>query len=424
MISNVYNYYLSQYGNLSYGRHNVHKKNELRNTYNSIVKLNRSNPFYDIDLSEESQRYAIDIKENARALFDVTEDLTDAGNGNMTFRSIAKSDMPDNVEVEYIGENVHAGSPAKFTIGVRKLATPQTNTGAYLRQNARNLFTGTYSFDVDISSITYELQFDVTDKDTNRSVQDKLARLINKSNIGLNAQVLVNNSGRSALSVTSNMTGVGDRPVIFRITDNDTSALSGVVDALGLDNTTHYPSNAVFELNGNEKISSSNVFTVDKKYEITLKKANNEGEYATIGLKQNLDSIIDSIHELADSYNQISQLARSGTSSGSRRLANDLSYIATTHNDALNSNGLHINENGFIEIDDEYLHSSSNDELLTTLSSLGRFKSDLQKKANDIMINPMEYISKSIISYKNPARPTADTYTTSIYSGMIYNGYC
>lgn len=26
MISNVYNYYLSQYGNLSYGRHNVHKK--------------------------------------------------------------------------------------------------------------------------------------------------------------------------------------------------------------------------------------------------------------------------------------------------------------------------------------------------------------------------------------------------------------
>ena len=37
MISNVYNYYLSQYGNLSYGRHNVHKKNELRNTYNSIV---------------------------------------------------------------------------------------------------------------------------------------------------------------------------------------------------------------------------------------------------------------------------------------------------------------------------------------------------------------------------------------------------
>lgn len=102
-------------------------------------------------------------------------------------------------------------------------------------------------------------------------MQDKLARLINKSNIGLNAQVLVNDSGRSALSVTSNMTGVGDRPVIFRITDNDTSALSGVVDALGLDNTTHYPSNAVFELNGNEKISSSNVFTVDKNTRLPLK---------------------------------------------------------------------------------------------------------------------------------------------------------
>lgn len=424
MISNVYNYYMSQYGSKTYNRHNTHKKDELRDVYNNIVKLNRLSPFYDVDISEESQKFAIDIKENAMALFDVTADLTDASNGDMTFKSIAESDRPDNVAVEYIGDNQTAGAGKNFTIGVKQLATPQINTGNYLSQHARSLFSGTYSFDVDIASITYELQFSVNDKENNRNVQDKLARLINNSNIGLTAEVVTNNDNRSALRITSNMTGVGDKPAIFQISDDNTTALNGAVDVLGLNNTTHYPSNAVFELNGSEKVSASNSFTVDRRFEVTLMKVNEPGEYATIGLKQNLDSLIDSIHDLADGYNKISLLAQSSNSSGSRKLASDLSYIAVRHHDALTSNGLSFSEDGMISVDDERLKESTNEDLLKTLSDLTLFKNDLQKKANDIMINPMEYINKAVVSYKNPAHPTGDTYSTSLYSGMIYNNYC
>ena len=220
------------------------------------------------------------------------------------------------------------------------------------------------------------------------------------------------------------MTGVGDKPAIFRISDDKASALNGSVIAFGLDNTTQYPSNAIFTLNGDEKISASNTFTVDKKYEITLKKVNEPGEHATIGLKQNLEALIDSIHELADSYNKVTDLVAKGNSSGSRKLASDLAYIATTHNEALTSNGLSVTENGEISVDDDRLRSADNSSLMKTLSDLTKFKNDLQQKANDIMLNPMEYINKAVISYKNPARPSADTYATSIYSGMIYNGYC
>lgn len=424
MISNVYNYYMSQYGNKQYNKHNTHKKDELRNVYNNIVKLNRSSPFYDLDLSEEAQKYAIDIKENALSLFDVTADLTDATNGEMTFKSIAESDRPDNVEVEYIGDNESAGTDYKFTIGVNQLATPQINTGNYLSQNARNLFSGTYSFDVDIASITYELQFNVGDRENNRNIQDKLARLINNSNIGLTAKVDIDERNRSALQITSNMTGVGDRPAIFKISDEHATALNGAVNVLGLDNTTQYPSNAVFTLNGTERVSSSNTFTVDKRFEVTLKKINDEGDVATIGLKQNLDSLIDSIHELASSYNKVSELATKGTGSGSKRLYADLTMIAAEHNAALTSNGLSISEDGKINVDDEKLKSASNDSIMNTLSELGKFKNALQKKSNDIMINPMEYINKVIVSYKNPTRPSADPYSTSIYSGMLYNSYC
>ncbi len=427
MISNVYNYYLSTYGNKPYSKHSAHKKDELRDVYNNIVKRNRANPFFDVDISEESQKYAIDIKENARSLLDITGDLTDASSGAMTFKSIAESDQPDTVAVDYIGDNTSVGEGKKFKIGVKQLATPQVNTGNFLNPKARGLFTGTYSFDVNISSITYEMQFGVKDSENNLDVQNKLARLINNSNIGLNAQVISNNDGKTALEITSNMTGVGDKPAIFTISDEDSSALSGAVDVLGLNQTSHYPSNAVFELNGETRISSSNIFTVDRAFEITLKKVSEDiSNPATIGLKQNLDALVDSVNELANSYNSLVDLAKRGNGTGSKHLAADLAYIADNHRNALEANGLMVNqETGMIEVDGERLRASAKEgSLIHTLSDLNQFKSDLQDKAEEIMLDPMEYINKVMISYKNPQRPSGDTYTSSIYSGMLYNGYC
>ena len=425
MISNVYNYYMAEYGSKPYNKHSIHKKSELRDIYNNIVKINKLSPFFDVDVSEASQKRAIDIKENANSLLAITDELSDAESGNMTFKSIAQTSNDSIVKAEYIGENKTFGDSPGFTIEVEQLASPQVNTGKFLSNRARNLFSGKYSFDVNISSITYELQFSVKDEENNLDIQNKLSRLINKSNIGLNAEVISTDDNRSALKLTSNMTGVGEKPVIFTVTDNDTNALSGVVDTLGLDQTTEFPGNAVFKLNGDRKTSSSNNFTVDRQFEITLLDVSEKDDAVKVGLKQNLDSLIDSLHELVNSYNSLTTLAREGTGSGSGKLYSDLINTAASYEDVLASNGLSVNEMGLIEIDDEKLKQSSEDgELLDTLSQIGKFKNALQKKAQAITLNPMEYINKAIVSYKNPARPSADPYTTSIYSGMMYNGYC
>lgn len=425
MISSVYNYYMATYGARPGNKHNTHKKSELRDIYNNIVRLNRSSPFYKVDVSEESQRRAIDIKESASSLSDITDDLTDAVSGNMTFKSIAESDNEGVVHAEYIGENQAAGSSGRFTIAVKQLATPQVNTGNYLNPKARSLFTGTYSFDVNISSVTYELQFSVKDGENNSDVQNKLARLINRSNIGLKADVVNNSQGQTALRLTSNMTGIGDKPVIFTVTEDDTSALSGTVSTFGLNNTTSYPSNAVFELNGETKISSSNNFTVDRKFDITLKDVNKDGEKVTIGLKQNMDSLVDSIKSLADKYNRLASLAGNSSQHESHRLHDDLSRITSEYRDVLDSNGLMVSDDGLLSVDSDRLRQSAKSgSLIDTLSQLGKFKDAVQQKAHDVMINPMEYINKIVVSYKNPRRPAADPYTTSIYSGMMYNSYC
>ena len=332
MISGVYNYYMTQYGFRPQDRHSTHKKSELREIYNNIVRINRSSPFFDVDFSEDSQKLAIDIKEGARELTNITRDLTDASNGNMTFKSIAQTDHPEVLDAKYIGDNQTAGSSKELKLSVRQLASPQTNTGKYLNPRGRNLYTGTYSFDVDFASVTYELQFTVKDDDKNIDVQNKLARLINNSNIGLTAKVDTNRFDETALVIQSNMTGMGERPVIFNISDDDTSALSGAVKELGLNHTSEYPSNAVFELNGSEKISSSNTFTIDREYEISLKDTNAEGEYVTIGLKQNFDSLADSLRELTSHYNNLTTLAKNCNNSGGRHLYNDMVSIARTYN--------------------------------------------------------------------------------------------
>ena len=44
-------------------------------------------------------------------------------------------------------------------------------------------------------------------------------------------------------------------------------------------------------------------------------------------------------------------------------------------------------------------------------------------RADNIAINPMHYVNKTLISYPNPNKTFANPYVTSIYSGMMFNGY-
>ena len=103
-------------------------------------------------------------------------------------------------------------------IEVHQLATSQINTGHYLQPNSRTVKPGDYSFDLNINNLTYEFQFNVDEEESNSDIQNKLARLINRSNIGLNASVSEDSLGNTALNIESDMTGVSViKPTIFNI---------------------------------------------------------------------------------------------------------------------------------------------------------------------------------------------------------------
>ena len=221
MISSVYSYYLAQYGHKTNSKYDTHTKAQLKNTYGRVLKSNSQTPTYKTDMSEAAQKYAIDLKENARELSNIANELSGSDGHGMVFKKSAVSDNPDAVTATFIG-NSSSADDTSLDIEVRQLATSQINTGHYLQPNSRTVKPGDYSFDLNINNLTYEFQFNVDEEESNSDIQNKLARLINRSNIGLNASVSEDNLGNTALNIESDMTGVSViKPTIFNIRPNN-----------------------------------------------------------------------------------------------------------------------------------------------------------------------------------------------------------
>ncbi len=425
MISSVYSYYLSQYGNKSNSKYDSHTRTQLKNTYSKVVKINSQTPVYKLDLSTAAQKYAIDLKEHARALENITEDLSDGADGTMTFKKSAVSSNASAVNASYITDFGAASDDESFDINVKQLACSQLNTGNYLQPRSKHIKPGEYSFDLSINDVIYEFQFKVDNSETTNNIQNKIARLINRSNIGLTANIKEDSLGNTAINIESESTGInGTTPVIFSIKSDDPNNQL-LIDTLGLDRVTQYPSNAIFDVDGDERSSMSNSITINKAYDVKLSKVTEEP--VTISLKADADSIVESLNELVAGYNNLISVTNDENNNhfqGTEKLQNKIASIARSYKKQLADSGLSLNKDGTISADKEVIINADNKDALSHIyESLNSFKNSIKEKAEDIALNPMDYVNNKIIAYKNPLRSFPDPYNLSAYTGMMFNGY-
>lgn len=425
MISSVYSYYLSQYGNKSNSKYDSHTRTQLKNTYSKVVKINSQTPVYKLDLSTAAQKYAIDLKEHARALENITEDLSDGADGTMTFKKSAVSSNASAVNANYITDFGAASDDESFDINVKQLACSQLNTGNYLQPRSKHIKPGEYSFDLSINDVIYEFQFKVDNSETTNNIQNKIARLINRSNIGLTANIKEDSLGNTAINIESESTGInGTTPVIFSIKSDDANNQQ-LIDTLGLDRVTQYPANAIFDVDGDERSSMSNSITINKAYNVKLSKVTEEP--VTISLKADADSIVESLNELVAGYNNLISVTNDENNNhfqGTEKLQNEIASIARSYKKQLADSGLSLNKDGTISTDKEVIINADNKDALSHIyESLNSFKNSIKEKAEDIALNPMDYVNNKIIAYKNPLRSFPDPYNLSAYTGMMFNGY-
>ena len=268
----------------------------------------------------------------------------------------------------------------------------------------------TYSFDVSINDLNYEFQFNIKATDTNRDVQDRLARLINNADIGMSASVVSDDTGvNSYLRMESTATGLKDgSSSLFNISDNRTSKTTGAVAYFGLDYVSLPPSNASFLVNGKEASSTSNHFTIERTYEVQLNGVSGEeGKTASIGLKTDMESLTENISTLVRGYNSFLQAVAeySDSQPKSDRLFHEMSSVARVYAKELTSAGLSLNLNGTLEVDDNALKQAAmSDDAKETFSSIKSFTNSVLRKTNQVSLNPMNYVNNIIVAYKNPGK--------------------
>ena len=427
-LSNIYNHYLSNYAPKSVTRYDAHKKSELRNVYNSIVKINKEAPLSIVDTSEATQKYVVGIKENARELRNTIASLGGSNEEEMLNRKTAFSSDEAVVTAKYIGDITEQGENETFEIAIKQLAQSQENTGLYLNKHKMGLPVGSYSFDIGINNTNYEFQFNINPGDTNFDLQNKLARLVNNSNIGLKAELKEYDNDTAALALSTTATGLDlGHNVLFNISEDKTSKQSGVVRYLGLNDISRYPQNAMFTLNGEQRVSYSNHFTIQGRYEVTLKSLPaTEDETVTIGLKPDTESLSENIHRFVGGYNEFIKAAATYQNSQpkSSQLIREMSRISNLYNEELGNLGISLSAEGTIQVDEAVLKSGIElSGAKESFDGMKRFANAVLNKTNAISLNPMDYVNKTIVAYKNPGKNYAPPYITSQYSGMMFNSY-
>lgn len=428
-IDTAYKYYLSTYASRSASRYDTHKKSELRNIYHSIIKINKESPLYKFQNTGELQKYAIDIKESARTIKNVVASLSDDEDIRKAFqKKIAFSSQEDIVTARYIGASKEAEDIDNLQIEVLQLAKPQINLGSFLEKGRLDLRPDTYSFDLETNAAAYEFQFHVASSDTNYDIQQKLADLITNAGINLQGSVVEDDKGRCALKIESGSTGRNlNEDYLFNIAPQGNHNSMTALDVLGIAHISQPSQNAEFELNGTKRSAFTNTFSINNTIELTLHGISEENNSATIGFKANIDAIADNIQTLVDSYNGIIQTADkySESQTQSAHLYHDMSSAAFALQRHLEPMGLLINPHGEISIDKALLENAVNEENPDeSFSILNDFKNLLNEKATNASLNPMKYVDKVVVAYKNPARTLVTPYITSIYAGLMMDRYC
>lgn len=429
-LTNIYNNFLTTYAPKS-TRYDSHKRGELKGIYESIVRQSKESPLFLIDYGTETTSYAVNMKENARELSNVISSLSSEDTMSVLDKKTAYSSNEDVAIAKYIGDNSQSIDPddvPSFEITVKQLASSQVNLGKFIEEGEMGLVPDTYSFDIEINDTDYEFQFNVEAGDTNKDMQEKLARLINRSNIGVNATVESDGTGLSALRLESTATGKQvDGRDVFTVSDDNTSKASGAVEYFGISDVTSPSSNAVFALNGSEHSAYSNSFTIDKVYEITLTGQNDEDSPVMVGLRPDIESLVGNISGLVKGYNEFMKKAAEYTESYGRstKFNSQMLSIRSQYQNELDAVGLSFDENGMLNIDKNLLAQSAGEgDPHDTLKAITNFTNTLVDKAAEISLNPMEYTSRVVVEYKNPGKNFPNPYITSMYSGMMFNGYC
>ncbi len=422
---------LSVYNNLIEGhvmmrqtRFDSHKRDELKAIHRRIRRINADKPFYKITFDENTQEYALGVKEKALALADVLKELTVEEASGVFSKRVLVSDQPENVSVQ----TVEGFDPLDFealAVEVTELSTTQRNEGHLVSVGETELVAGQYNFTIGVEDNLYSFQFIVQKGASNKELQTKLSDFINKSNIGLRTNVAVmKDFGRSRMDIWAKENGTPFKLKDTRMPDN---TYLGIVRHFGLDNVVMEGKKTKAYINGEEFITSAREFVMDSGLRLDFLDTTKETP-AIISSVVADAPVIAKINDFIRTYNDFINYITigSGIHRSSRKLILEMRKMIGDIQSVLEENGFVLQQDGTLSMDREKMHFSITSGQMEALFKHNQEATDkLIERFGDITLNPLDFIDKTVITYpntqvKNPFNP----YVNSAYSGLMYNNYC
>lgn len=423
MDYNVYNYFLQSYSPRPMTRYDSHESSELRSVVKSIRDMTQSSPLYLVHLSEAKQKYALEIKDAAISFMNTLTMLGETGNDSVFSQRKAYSSNSKQVGARIVTDD-YSKLPEPPAIKVKNLATTQVNMGNEYYTTGKGLQAGTYRFRVSVNEDNYDFQYNIRKDASHREIIEGLSSFINKAKIGLTASSVARSSDKILMRIESDMTGAPGGGTIFSFEDRQNN--QGIVSYYNLNNVTSYPKNASFDMNGVPQSTLGNTFTIGRALEITLHAPGEEK--VQVSYIPDSEKILEGVHGIMDAYNKLVDSTREYISrSGLKpRLVQEFCRLMVPFQSDMESCGITFDEDGNMQMDEALAEEAAlSGDMEELFGREYRLNQRLQRKNNEIKLNPMDYVDKILVTYPNFEKPPEGlSYITSIYSGMLFSYYC
>jgi len=199
----------------------------------------------------------------------------------------------------------------------------------------------------------------------------------------------------------------------------------GLVSYYGLDQVAVKPKNAVFDLNGVEKSSMSNEFTLGRSVRVSLHKASEEE--VTVNYQPDSDLILEGVKDFVSNYNELVDynVVYAKETGAPSKLLREIHGLMEPYKNELESYGMPVDSEGYMTLNTPLASDAvENGELQEMFKSDSPFVLRLRSKSEAIKINPVEYVDKQVVSYPDTSKPPRGySYITSFYSGLLFNSY-
>lgn len=416
-ISNRYSMYSSLISQTysTGGTSSVASTNSLLGMYSNIYGANSSKGS---TVSSQTSSYMVNLKKSASDVLDAVDTIKSL---NDKKNVSANSSDSASVSAKYKGTEKRDD----IEIDVSRIATAQVNESSALKTNSSSLY---YSKASGISITTgdgktHSFNYSSSINETDGKALEKIAQKINKADIGVTASVETDSKTKtSKLVLKGEKTGA----------ENDFSVSGDLAEKIGLNKIKTAASDAIYSINGEEKVSSSNKIQIDDDLSITLNKATDDTAKITFG-KSNIASI-NAARELVNVFNGLANTAYSTEDSGAEKLGNRLQSIAKSYGAALDRIGISLNGKGYLEIDEDKMkEAAESGELSKFFDNNGKaglsygFINRLENVANRAFKDPTSFLSgagKAEVngssnsgsgSYLNSASPVSYNYISAYY---------